>query len=323
MFNNTFMKHLERALDHQNQGWKYLVIILIGFIGGQLLGIIPLIAVVASKIALQGNGSFNAEDLTNLSKYGISSNVSLILMLLPFVTSLIITVLLLKPLHKRTLTEVINGTRSFRWGRFFFAFLAWGLLLLALFGIEYFRDPGNYTFSFNPSAFLPLAVIAFLMIPLQTTYEELLFRGYLTQGIAAWTRNRWLAILIPGIAFGLIHIANPEISEYGLLFTLPQYILFGIVFGAITILDDGIECTMGAHAVNNIFACLMLTFKASALQTDALFTQHKIDAGHDLITFIVVCALFLVLLSRKYKWNFSVLQKRVERPEAANELLQP
>lgn len=317
------MKHLERALDHQNQGWKYLVTILAGFIGGQLLGAIPLIAVIFTKVAERGESSFNAENLTDLTQYGISSNVSLVLMLLPFVTSLLITVLLLKPLHKRSLTEVINGTRSFRWGRFFFAFLMWGLLLLALFGIEYFRNPANYTFSFNPAAFLPLAIIALLLIPLQTTYEELLFRGYLTQGIAAWTRSRWLAILIPGITFGLIHIANPEISEYGLLLTLPQYILFGIVFGIITILDDGIETTMGAHAVNNIFACLMLTFKASALQTDALFTQHKVDAGHDLITFIVVCILFLVLLSRKYKWDFSVLNRRVERPEAASELLQP
>jgi membrane protease YdiL (CAAX protease family) len=318
---NVLMKHLERALDHQNQGWKYLLIILAGFLGGQILGAIPLIMVIATKVTQSGMANFTAESLTDLSQYGISSNVSLILMLLPFVTSLIITVLLFKPLHKRTLKEVINGTKHFRWSRFFFSFLLWGGLLLAVFGIEYFRNPSNYTFNFNAAAFIPLVLISVILIPLQTSYEEILFRGYLTQGVAAWTRSRWLAVLIPGVLFGLIHIANPEVSEYGLLLTLPQYILFGIVFGIITILNDGIESTMGAHAVNNLFACLMLTFKASALQTNALFVQHKIDPAHDLILFVIVCIVFVFLLSRKYKWNFPVLNKRVEEPENTNDQL--
>lgn len=308
------MKHLERAFDHQNQWWKYLVILLAGFLGGQILGAIPLMVVVAIKVTQAGSPGFKAEDIADLSKFGISSNVSLVLMLLPFVTSLIITVLLFKPLHKRTVVEVINGTRSFRWQRFFFSFSIWGLLLLAIFGIEYFRNPANYTFRFNTATFIPLAIISLVMIPLQTTYEELLFRGYLTQGVAAWTRSRWMAILIPGILFGLIHIANPEISEYGLLLTLPQYILFGIVFGMITVLDDGIEATMGAHAINNIFACIVLTFKASALQTDALFLQHKIDARHDLFVFAIVCVVFLFILKSRYKWNFSILNERIKAP---------
>jgi hypothetical protein len=32
-----------------------------------------------------------------------------------------------------------------------------------------------------------------------------------------------------------------------------------MIFGVITMLDDGIEAAMGAHTANNIFLCIMVT----------------------------------------------------------------
>ncbi len=69
---------------------------------------------------------------------------------------------------------------------------------------------------------------------------------------------------------------NPEVKEYGFLTMMPQYILFGLIFGVITILDDGIEAAMGAHTVNNVFICIMVTNKSSALQTPALYEQKNV-----------------------------------------------
>ena len=51
------MKHLERALDNQNQWWKYLIVFLAGFLGANAIGSIPLIAVIVIKI-FQGGGKF-------------------------------------------------------------------------------------------------------------------------------------------------------------------------------------------------------------------------------------------------------------------------
>ena len=78
------------------------------------------------------------------------------------------------------------------------------------------------------------------------------------------------------VLFGLMHSLNPEVKEFGFLTMMPQYILFGLIFGIITIMDDGIEAAMGAHAANNIFLCIMVTNKASALQTPALYEQINI-----------------------------------------------
>ena len=78
------------------------------------------------------------------------------------------------------------------------------------------------------------------------------------------------------ILFGLMHALNPEVKEFGFFTMMPQYILFGLIFGIITILDDGIEAAMGAHAANNIFLSIMVTNSSSALQTPALYEQQNI-----------------------------------------------
>jgi hypothetical protein len=140
----------------------------------------------------------------------------------------------------------------------------------------------------------------------------LFFRGYLTQGIAGWTKSRWLAILIPGILFGLMHVANPEINEFGFWQAMPNYILFGLLFGLISILDDGIELAIGIHAINNIFTCLTTTYSASALQTDALFHVQHVDPASAFIPFIIICGIAVAYFAVRYKWNFKILNQKVE-----------
>ena len=49
--------------------------------------------------------------------------------------------------------------------------------------IDYQSSPENYVFNFELKPFLILVAIAIILIPLQTSFEEYLFRGYLMQGI--------------------------------------------------------------------------------------------------------------------------------------------
>lgn len=43
--------------------------------------------------------------------------------------------------------------------------------------------PENFTWNFNAAPFFILVAISFIFIPFQTSFEELLFRGYFMQGI--------------------------------------------------------------------------------------------------------------------------------------------
>lgn len=304
------MNHLERALDHQNQWWKYLVITVAGFVASNFIGAIPLGMVLFYQKFHNGMIATPSNPM-DLAAYGIDPNLGLILVMIPFIVALITLILLLKPLHKRTIHNVINGTNAVRWSRFFFSFCIWALILLVCIVIDYALDPANFAVRLHVSSLMPLVIISLLLIPFQTAYEEILFRGYLAQGVAAWTRNRWLVIILPSVLFGMMHILNPEVKEYGFWLTMPQYIFFGLVFGIVTVLDDGIETAMGAHAANNIFMSVFVTSKASVLQTPALLEQQQVSPLKELIVLIVVGITFITILGYKYKWKFATVNQKV------------
>jgi len=307
------MNFIERAFDHQNQWWKYLIIIIAGFFGGQLLGSIPLMVVMISKAVASGGAiAFNTENMADLTVFGISKNAGLLLLLLPFVVSLIITVWLIKVLHKRTFKETVNGTNKLRFGRIGVGFGVW-VALIAVYSIgDYLINPDNFVLQFDVAKFIPLLLISFLIIPLQTTSEEILLRGYLTQGIAALTRSRLLAIILPGVIFGLLHSFNPEVKEFGFAIAMSQYITFGLLFGLVAVMDDGIELAIGMHAANNIFMSLFVTSKSSVLQTDAVFEQLNLNPMKDALSLIVVSIIAVVYFAYKYKWDFGILTKKIE-----------
>ncbi len=304
------MNHLERALDGQNQWWKYLVIVVAGFVASNVIGAIPLGIVLVVKMMQNGMTTLPANPM-DFAAYGINPNVGLVLVIIPFIVALITVILLLKPLHRRSLKDVINGTTTIRWSHFVFSFFIWAIILGVMLVVDYILDPSNFVMQFDMTRFVILVVVSLLLFPFQTTYEEVLFRGYLAQGVAAWTRNRWLVVLLPSLLFGFMHIMNPEVKEYGFWLTIPQYVLFGVIFGIITVLDDGIETAMGAHAANNIFMSILVTNKASVLQTSALFEQQRVDPLKDMITLAVCGIIFIAILSFRYKWKFSVISQKV------------
>jgi hypothetical protein len=152
-----------------------------------------------------------------------------------------------------------------------------------------------------------------LLIPFQAAFEEVLFRGYLMQGFAALVKNRWFPVIMTSVLFGLMHAFNPEIKEFGFFTMMPQYIVFGLIFGIITILDDGIEAAMGAHAANNIFLCIMVTSESSALQTPALYQQYNIHPWMEFSALCIIGILFISILKVLFRWdNFSVLSGKIK-----------
>lgn len=309
------MNHLERALPDQNDWWRYLLNFLITFVGASFLGSIPLLFFILKPMV---SNEFEPEVLENVSKgvldfdsMGISNNLGLFLMLLPFVLGFILFIFTMKWFHNRNWIEVINGLKKIRWPKFFTGYFIWFALSAAFLLISLYTSPNDFVFQFEWSSFWPLMLISLLIIPIQSSYEELFFRGYLAQGFAAWSGSRFVAVLAPSILFGLLHAANPEVQEYGFWLTMPQYIGFGIIFGLAATFDDGIESAMGAHAANNTFLSMFLTSEASALQTNAVFKQTTVHPETDVYSLLFFGVIFLLILSRIYKWDWSVLNKKV------------
>jgi len=243
------------------------------------------------------------------------------MLVFPFIAGLAAFILLVKPLNNRTLKNTINGTGKIRWNRFFISAFIW-LILSAVYLFLYLKlDPANFALNNKSASLIILSVISLLLIPFQAAFEEVLFRGYLMQGFTAILRNRWFPVIMTSVLFGLMHALNPEVKEFGFLTMMPQYILFGLIFGVITILDDGIEASMGAHAANNIFLCIMVTNKSSALQTPAFYEQQNVYPWTEFGALVLIGIVFIFILKIIFKWDdFSLLFSEVKVEKVVNQI---
>jgi len=298
------MNHLESAFKGKNSFWRYVVMIFAIIIASNTVGAVPLLISMAIKAVsspeIFAQLSANPNDYSIL---GLDQNILLIMMLFPFIAGLAAFILLVKPLNNRTLKMTINGTGTIRWRRFFVSAAVW-LVISSLYLFFYMKfDPSNFELNNTTISLLTLSVISVLLIPFQAAFEEVLFRGYFMQGLAAILKFRWFPLIVTSVLFAIMHGLNPEVKEYGFLTMMPQYILFGLIFGAITLLDDGIEAAMGAHAANNIFLCIMVTNKASALQTPALYEQINIFPWSEFVGLLLSGIVFILILKYLFKWE--------------------
>lgn len=309
------MNYIQQAYTGENKWFHWVLTIGLVFIGWQILGVIPL-TVVAFLHSADLN-EFIAAGENNFMSLGMNKNLFFFLMLFMFAVGLFFLGLGIKYVHKRTVTSLVTSRRNIDWKRFWFSFLSWGtiVVLLSLTGV--LLAPENYTFNFNPKPFFILVAISMVFIPLQTSLEELLFRGYFMQGIGVLAKNRWMPLLITSVVFGLLHGANPEVQKLGSI-TMIFYIGTGFFFGITTLMDEGVELALGLHAANNMIAAFLITTDWMVFQTDALF----IDTSEPSVTWemfmpvFVVYPLVLLLFSKKYRWSNWVekLTGKIDKP---------
>ena len=309
------MNHLENITPRRNRWYWYLLVLGLSFIMANVVGSIPLVVlIVATSIQSGDANAAVAISKGDITAAGVDSNLYLASMMFVFAVFLFSMIFLVRKIQGRTWPQVVNGTSRVRWRRVLAGIAVWGGLNVLLLAASLIISPEDYEFRFDASQFVWLVIISLVMIPLQTTCEEYCVRGYLAQGIGAWTRNRWAVLAITSVAFGLMHGANPEVDEYGYGIMMAQYISMGVILGLVTLLDDGIEIAMGIHAANNIFASVFITFKGSVLPTAALFMAKETDPVTDFVSVVVVGAVAVVILARIYKWRFGVMNERIELP---------
>jgi len=110
---------------------------------------------------------------------------------------------------------------------------------------------------------LPLAtwashlVWAIPLLLIQTTSEELVFRGYFQQQIAARFDHWVLWMVLPSLVFGLGHF-NAEIDPVLAWMIVGATTLFGVIAADLTRLTGSLAAAMGLHFANNFLALLVM-----------------------------------------------------------------
>ncbi len=208
---------------------------------------------MAGGISLMlSEGSFD----TALPSIGTGSTPgALILLLLTFIGMALGTFAATRWLHKRPIATLFGPwhlvTRDFLIGTGIFT-------LFALPGIGFFF----LTLDLTPNitwgvwlAFLPLALIGLLI---QTGAEELVFRGYMQQQLAARFASRWVWMVLPSLLFGLVHYAPEEMGDTAWMLVVVTG-FFGLIMADLTARSGSLGMAWGLHFTNNLFAILIFT----------------------------------------------------------------
>ncbi|WP_147676837.1 CPBP family intramembrane glutamic endopeptidase [Algibacter pacificus] len=312
--------YIEQAFKGLHDWWRYMVGIVIIFTAWQLIGMIPLGLALGIKAFETGDMPGTIPQMIEV----LGSNLFLFLMLLSFVGGLAGVILSAKILHNLSFLQLTTSRKKIDWKRFWFVFILWGVVSSGFVLVDYFFfTPEDYVLNFNLKPFLILAAIAILLIPLQTSFEEYFFRGYLMQGIGMIFKNKWAPLLITSIGFGLMHIANPEVEQLGPIIMV-YYIGTGLFLGILTLMDDGLELSLGFHAANNLFTALLVTADWTAFQTDSILKDMSdpktMVIGEIIFPVFVVFPIILLILSKKYNWSDwkTKLFGKIEEPPKDN-----
>jgi len=294
--------YIKQAFNFKHDWWLYvagLAIIVVAVILGQL----PYTIILIAKAVEAG---LNLQKLDLSQTMGlIESNLNLFLMLLSFAAGFLGVFFVVKTLHKQTIRSLTTSRSKIDWKRFWFAFLFWGIISSGLVLVDHYMSPENYIFNFKLVPFLILAAIAIVLVPIQTSFEEYLFRGYLMQGIGVVCKNKWVPLIVTSVLFGLLHIANPEIEKLGYIL-LVHYIGTGFFLGVITLMDEGLELALGFHAANNLFTALLVTADWTAFQTNSVLrdiSDPDIGSLEIFASVLVIYPILIFIFAKVYKWN--------------------
>ena len=234
----------------------------------------------------------------------IGINLTFVMLVGPLAFGLLIVLFWVKFVQGQSITCLTTSRQKIDWKRIFFSFFLWGSITsLMILGL-YFTQPENFVWNFNPEKFFVFLVLAVVLVPMQTSFEEYLFRGHMMQGIGLATNSRLVPLIITSVLFGLMHIANPEVGKIGYIIMI-YYIGTGFFLGIITLMDEGLELALGFHAANNLVGALLLTADWTAFQTNSILKDvSEPSAGFDVLTPVfVIFPILLFIFSKVYGWN--------------------
>jgi membrane protease YdiL (CAAX protease family) len=293
------MEYSEAARLGRNDWWRYVLGVAFIAFATIFVGGLPLGAAVV-YVTLDGNPATDV-NLTNGALIGIHPAISLAVTLFPFIMAFLAILITVQFLHHRPAASLVAPGRPIRWGRMGQGFGFWLVVAAVITVVEAVIFPGRYSLTFDPGRLLPFAVVAVLVFPIQSSAEELFFRGYLLQGLGRLT-GQWLLLAgLTGLVFALLHIENPEVgAEFWLVMAF--YFVFGVALALITLRDNGLELALGVHAANNLFTALVANFKGSAVESPSIFTAAGFTPWYSLVTTVIgLGVMYLVFFGKGRK----------------------
>lgn len=211
--------------------------------------------------------------------------------------------LVMRFLHKRPLRSLISPSLAINWSQWrtgaFIVLVIGGISAAITFATT------EVTQQMPLGTWLMWLVPALALLFLQTTAEELFFRGYLLQQLAARFKSRWIWWVLPALIFGSLHY-NPTIFGDNAWFVVAATALMGLILADITTRFGSISAAMGLHFANNLIVMVFLN-SAGQLSGISLFlyetnlrsTDFRIALFVSIATMLFGYGIFLMIMRQR------------------------
>jgi erythromycin esterase-like protein/membrane protease YdiL (CAAX protease family) len=207
--------------------------------------------------------------------------------------------LMINKLHKRSFATLIHDKSKFSWKLWFLGFLLWSPMLILLSFIFQYQDFNRFlSLSFSLPQIFFLFFVGIICVGVQSTAEEIIFRGYALQGVSLKIKRTLFLVIINSLIFALLHFG------YGFQSLLEAFV-FGVFFTLIVLRIKRIEFAAGAHTVNNLI--LLLFFPPDQEK----FTQFQWAVDWlGLFAFIISISLFYFIVLAFFNRKHSGMSKK-------------
>ena len=266
-------------LDAINQGknrWIYYLLAFLCIIASAWFGIFT--STLFSNLIIKTNFFIEKETTTcHLTNSWIDicflpQVANYIVNTIPFFFLLMGIYIATKWIHQRSFFTLINPAGSIQWRRLTLGFSTWFFILSIQLLVELLWMPQHFEWSFHPWQWLAFLPIALILTPLQTSTEELLFRGYFLQAAGQIIKQPVALAIATSLPFVTAHFSNSEMNRGG-LWTGLTYGVLSVFLVAVTLKDNRLEFALGIHAANNLFILLIANSSDSSLRSPSLLTQ--------------------------------------------------
>lgn len=156
------------------------------------------------------------------------------------------------------------------------------IALMVFQGIDVVINGADGTYHFS----ILFLIASLILVPLQCTAEEFVYRGLIMQTFGSWFKIPVLAIVLQAIIFSVSHGYN----SLGLV----EVFVSGLIFGFLTWKTNGIEVSSAMHTANNFSISLFIMFGLRSATSSPQFN----DAVLSIVFDIILCAIMYYVIMK-------------------------
>ncbi len=270
-----------------------------------------IVAALVARAATSGSVDMDSASLPIDSPIGLLANNLVLTALIPAAALTVLVV------HRRPIGVLASVVGRVRWGWLLRLLgVALGVMVLSLVASLLLPGEASDDLTVPPAGQLAgLIAVILLTTPLQSAGEEVGFRGYLTQAVAACSRRPLVGTVVAAAVTSVLFALAHGVQDPALFL---DRLAFGVTASWLAWRTGGLEASVALHVVNNLVALL---FSASTGQLEESITGSTLPwsvAALDVATMVVYAALVHRLADRR-----SIEVERVAATRPADALSGP